>query len=53
MRKMYQSTDKLRRAQEARKNAEECDKAGFPCIGKINWQIAEILDPIVDTEYDF
>jgi hypothetical protein len=45
MRKMYQSTSRRKRAEEARKNAEECEAAGFLGLAQVNWEMAYLLDP--------
>lgn len=45
MRKMYQSTNKRIRATQARKDAQECERAGFGLLAQINWQTAMLLDP--------
>jgi len=48
MRKMYQSTDKRKRAADARKAAIECEQAGVKGLAQLNWEIAAWLDPYHD-----
>lgn len=45
MRRLYEPVNKPRRADQHRKDAEECHNAGFPNLARLNWEQAEFLDP--------
>ena len=51
MRKMYQTTDKKKRAEQYRKDAEACEKARVFGLAEVNWQMAALLDPYIEPEY--
>ena len=50
MRKTYQSTNKKVRAEKARQDARECERAGMLGLAQVNYEIAAWLDPIRDIE---
>jgi hypothetical protein len=52
MRSLYEPLDHKIRAAIHRKAAEECQKAGYPTMARVNLEMAEFLDPPV-TEEDY
>lgn len=45
MRSLYEPLNRKQRAATMRKNAQECEKAGFLLFAQINQELSEILDP--------
>jgi hypothetical protein len=45
MSKTYESTNRKKRAEAKRKDALECERAGFPMMAALNWEEAAFLDP--------
>jgi hypothetical protein len=45
MRSLYEPVNHKRRADNHRRAAEECERAGFRTLAQVNWQMAEFLDP--------
>jgi hypothetical protein len=41
----YETVSRKARAQQHRRDARECDHAGFQDFAAINWELAEMLDP--------
>ena len=45
MSKTYESTNRKLRAEQKRKDALECERAGYMAIAQVNWEEASFLDP--------
>lgn len=45
MRSLYEPLNRARRAENHRRASEECHKAGFPVLARLNLEMAECLDP--------
>lgn len=45
MSKTYESSNRRIRAEGKRKDALECERAGYMEIARINWEEASFLDP--------
>lgn len=52
MRKMYMTTNKKIRADQHRKDAQECENAGMLDLAQVNWQMAAFLDPYREENYE-
>ncbi len=52
MRKTYNSTNKKLQADQYRRDADECHRAGFPMFAEVNWAMGQYLDPPVSEEYE-
>lgn len=46
----YEPTNRKVRAEEYRRNALECEKAGFTMFAEINREMAALLDPPIPVE---
>jgi hypothetical protein len=50
MRRLYESLNRKKRAEQKRRDARECERAGFPMFAAINAAEAEHLDPPQELE---